>query len=314
MKRKREEQTSKNSDQSETPIKRQKFSLFENIRRHFFVTSESENRNTTLPIPNELLLKIMDLLSPRDLGNAAQVCREFNEISKDDMLWRKFALYQGYDKKVFEQIDYPVKHLVKYAAKKAKDLPKIPEMYGLLVDWMGGVDNIINLPVVQHENYDLEKHDLNLINELQGYKIWRGVGIIKRYMEVSYWNSGKQYISSGVHEWKQPYLAFCTKENDENGNSYLGLMLVFQNSKTHEIELKYNQRSSFFSFPRWASFKNTDCSELLRSLIADEPCESPCYFRWDLQTVRTLPDGKSYFELTDQSEFKDAAPSRCVIS
>lgn len=50
---------------------------------------DNENYSNWCFIPEPVLLKILAHLSARDILNAGECCRRWNQISKDDYLWRK---------------------------------------------------------------------------------------------------------------------------------------------------------------------------------------------------------------------------------
>ena len=43
-------------------------------------------------LPDEILLKIFQELTPKDLGKCAQVCKKFQGLSKDESIWCKINL------------------------------------------------------------------------------------------------------------------------------------------------------------------------------------------------------------------------------
>lgn len=50
---------------------------------------DNENYSNWYLIPEPVLLKILADLSARDILNVGECCRRWNQISKDDYLWRK---------------------------------------------------------------------------------------------------------------------------------------------------------------------------------------------------------------------------------
>lgn len=53
------------------------------------VDLDSENFSNWCLIPEPVLLKILAHLTARDILNAGECCNRWNQIAKDDYLWRK---------------------------------------------------------------------------------------------------------------------------------------------------------------------------------------------------------------------------------
>ena len=43
-------------------------------------------------LPDEILLKLFSYLQPKDLGRCLQVCKRFNQIAKDESIWKNIII------------------------------------------------------------------------------------------------------------------------------------------------------------------------------------------------------------------------------
>lgn len=215
MKRKREDDSQKIVPSS----KKQKISFLSSAEDYF-------------SIPSEVHLLWMQFLSMKDLTNVAQTCKEANAIAGTNILWKRFALEEGVNKETINKSQLPVKELVKQA-KRSNCYPSD------LVAIMGGIDNIMALPLIPRKEVDLIFPDFKLIDELKGHKIWRGVNI------------------KGVV--KQPYIALCAKQHLANDHPELCLILIYYDKKSKSgyvvtktknslstVELEQNHLKRFF--------------------------------------------------------------------
>ena len=57
--------------------------------RSSWVTEKDIPDKTILDLPDEIMLKVMSYLRPKDLGNFQQVCRDWSVVAKDPSLWRE---------------------------------------------------------------------------------------------------------------------------------------------------------------------------------------------------------------------------------
>lgn len=263
MKRKREDEDNK--------------SLFSKTKKSLNnIDNETEEENLPLPfpLPYELHLELMDYLPISDLASVAQTCKKAHEIGETNHLWKKFALKEGINEKILQETQRPVKQLVK-EAKILNDL--YPQD---LIALMGGIDNIVALPIVPRKNVSLIFTDIDeLLLELKGHKIWRGVSI-----------QGNK---------SSPYIVLCTKQYSNESDPELGLILIFD---------AFGQKSVNY-LTKFCNVMQSDSNQyfnidFLKALIAGKSCE-------DFGIV--FLDGQSKFELTDQTEF-NKRNTQCIVS
>lgn len=115
---------------------------------------------TIQDLPNELLLKVMSYMGPRDLGMCQQVCRDWSVVAKDPSLWRELHPVKWAQGEWNYRIESPVEELEDEEEDEASD----GEQY-ILLDEDADVDESAD---ADEENAALKeiKHEAKMLTGL----------------------------------------------------------------------------------------------------------------------------------------------------
>lgn len=263
----------KNEDKDKDSQKKQKASEFS--------SNEKDSDNIEIlpfPLPYELHLTLMEFLPMTDLTSMGQTCKKANEISGVNILWKKFAREEGVNEKTLQETQRPIKEHV-------KDARIVNNSYSQdLITLMGGVDMIASLPVIPRKDVNVSKPDIQLLTELKGHKIWRGVSI-KEGSEDRF------------------YIALCTKQNLDD-DPIFGLLMISDDKENGSIMIRHVTKNTTSILD--SDLCSYDLKKSLKSLISRKSLE-------DLEPGGITPsDPLSDLELIDPTECKKQ--NRCIIS